>query len=166
MSSYSAAIKEAFATAKSNIAIIDSIEVSHPSITSGSLYLVNDLEDLTLTLETGVPILFSATGFQIQMPAKTEQGFQDLTILIDNTDLQVSDFLKETLAYPDEPVTIKYRPYMSNDLTTPQMNPPLVLYLSGARISAKTVSATATFADVINKTFPSELYTKENFPAL
>lgn len=166
MSGYTDAIKEAFATANSKVAILETIEVSHPAIPSGSLYLVKDWQDLTFTLETGIQQLFTAAGFEIQMPARSEQGIQDLTILIDNTDLQVSDFIKETLNFPNEPVTIKYRPYMSNDLTTPQMDPPLVLYLSGARISAKSVSATATFADIINKTFPNELYTKERFPAL
>ena len=165
MSSYTEVIKEAFATARSDVAILDTIEIGHPSLPT-PLFLIRDFEDRVCGLEGGGTQLFTAAGFSIEMPSKDEKGFQDLSIAVDNTNRIASDFLKSTLDYPNESVTVKYRPYLSNDLSTPQMDPPLVLYLSNARITAEGVVATATFADIINKTFPNQLYTKERFPAL
>lgn len=165
-SDYSEAIKEAFATAKSDVAILDTLEISHPSLTDGSLFLVRDFSAQTLGLETGTFQEFEPAGFQIELPARDNKGIQDLSIAIDNTDRRVSDFVKRTLEFPNESIEITYRPYLSNDLSTPQMDPPLVLYVSNVSIGVSNVTATATFADVLNKTFPSEIYTKTRFPAL
>lgn len=165
MSSYSEAIKEAFATARTDLAIVDTIEIYHPSIAE-RIYLVRDFNDQTFTLETGQDQLFTAGGFTVQLPSKTDKGIQNLNIAIDNTDRRASNFSKESLKYPNESIQVIYRPYLSNDFSQPQMNPPLVLFLSNIDIKVLTVSATASFADIINKPFPSNLYTPARFPAL
>ena len=64
------------------------------------------------------------------------------------------------------PVEIIYRPYLSTDLTQSQMIPPLVLYLKDIQITAAQIVGRATFMDVVNKKFPTELYTRARFPGL
>jgi len=172
MASYQEAIAEAFATAKSDVAILDTLEIRHPSIsltgltTQESIFLVRDFDDKWMTLETDETKLFTAAGFQIKLPNRNDKGVQDLNFSIDNTDLLVSDFFQRTLDFPNEHVELVYRPYLSNDLSQPQMDPPLILYVSSVQISVSGVSGTATFADILNKAFPSNNYTKTRFPAL
>lgn len=164
---YTEAIKEAFATAQSNVAIIDTIEVYHPSLLpEQTLYLVKDIVNREMTLENDEVKTFVACGFAINLPEKSSEGLQDLLITIDNTDRAASDFIQAALEMPNEPIQIIYRPYLSNDFSAPQLDPPLVLYLSEVSINRFDVSGRASFADVINKQFLTERYTADRFPAL
>ena len=159
------AIKEAYALAPSTTTVLDTIEISHPSVEGGSLYLVRAIEPLTLTLETGAQKIFEPVGFQFTLPAAGENGRQDMQISIDNVDRRISDFIEKAKNYY-EPVKVTYRPYLSSDLTTPQMNPPLVLSLQDVSVTVQAVSGRASFADVLNQKFPKEYYTRKRFPSL
>lgn len=131
-----------------------------------AFYLVKDLQGHNMTLENNETKYFEASGFKIELPEKNEEGVQDLTIAIDNTDLKVSDFIKEALKIPNQPIQIKYRPYLSNDFSRPQLDPPLVLYLSEVSIDRFEVTGRASFADILNKKFLTEKYTATRFPGL
>lgn len=161
---YEDAIIEAFAMANSDIVILETLEFVFAP-TDDRILIVNNTVDIVATLETAEVVTFKAVGVKIKLPARNEDGFQDLTISIDNTNFEASDFLEKTLAY-DDPVLCYYRPYLSNDLTMPQMNPPLTLYITDADISSEVVTVRASFADFLNKPFLSEKYTREHFPAL
>ena len=158
------AIKEAYALAPSNIVVIETLELTHPSV-GGSLYMVQDRVPLTLTLETGKSVEFEPVPFRFTLPSAGENGRQELRLAIDNIDRRVSDFVNQAKDYP-EPVKVIYRPYLSNDFTKPQMNPPLSLSLQQISMTVVEVSGRATFADILNKKFPSELYTRRRFPSL
>lgn len=158
------AIKEAYAVCPSDVAVLETLEISHPSI-GGTIYLVKNREDLTLTLEDDTEHIFEGVGFRMTLPSSGDNGSQSLTLAIDNVDRRVSDFLNTAKNYPD-PVTVKYRPYLSSDLTTPQMNPPLVLFLTDVMVNVFEVSGKASFADILNKKFPTELYTRARFPSI
>jgi hypothetical protein len=159
------AIKEAYATAASNVAVLETIEIAHPSLPSGSIFLVQNREDITFTLEDTSTQLFQAAGFSITPPSMGDTGLQELSLSIDNVDRQVSDFI-DLVKESSDPVTVIYRPYLSNDPTTPQMVPPLTLFLTDVTIDLFKVSAKATFFDIINKKAPSEIYTRFRFPSL
>lgn len=161
---YNAAIKEAFALASSDIVILETLELVFAP-TSSRFLLVSNTVDITATLETAEVVTFKAVGMKVKLPAKNKDGFQDLSITISNTNLEASDFLENTLLF-DDPVICYYRPYLANDLSTPQVNPPLILYLSDAEITSEYVTVRASFADFLNKPFLSEKYTKNAFPAL
>ncbi len=161
--SYQAAVKEAFALAQPT-AIIDTLEIWLEPVEE-KIYLCCNTVDLVCTLETAEVVTFVATGAKIELPSKDNKGFQELLIAMANTNLVVSDFLQMALAF-DTPVNCNYRPYLANNLTAPQMIPPLVLTISEAAITAERVDAKATFADILNKKFLSEKYTLTNFPAL
>jgi hypothetical protein len=163
---YSEAIKEAYASAPTDIVVIDTLEISHPALPGGSMWLSKTMVDYTLTLEDGVTNqLFSATGFEFKLPAAGENGLQELNIVIDNVDRRVSEFMN---AVKDSkyPVKLTYRPYLSTDLTAPQLDPPLVLNVTDVKADVFKVTARATFADLLNKKHPLQMYTRARFPSL
>lgn len=171
MSSLQAAIEEAYATARSDVAEIESIEISHPSLVGG-VFLVKSMTDLSLKLEDGYknttpgPVqLFTACGFRLRRPALNADGLQEIQISIDNVDRRISDFLAQTTNFTTK-VSCLYRIHLSNNLMSPQLIPPLELALTDVEVGLMEVSARASFADLVNQPFPSWYYYRSRFPGL
>jgi len=162
--SLSDAIKEAFASAPTTKVVLNTLEIVQEGV-QDPVYIVQALRPVTAKDENGVTKTFQPCGFQFSLPPSTEEGFQSLNIAIDNIGRRVSNFVETAQSQP-VPVQVIYRPYLSDDLTQPQMVPPLVLYLKNVKITALQVQGTASFMDIVNKKFPSELYTRERFPGL
>lgn len=160
----STAIREAYAACPRNVVVLETLEVRHASLAT-PLYLVRALDDVTATLETSESVTFRACGFSLSLPATGPDGLQELTIVVDNTDRAVSDFLLGTLDL-DQPVELVYRPYLATDLTGPEMDPPLRLEVRDATIGAVDVTVRATFHNLQNAAFPREYYSRQRFPAL
>jgi hypothetical protein len=158
------AIKEAFASCPSNKVIYDTLEIRQTGI-QDPVYIVKAFQPITATDENGNVRVFEAVGFQFILPPTDDQGYQSLSISIDNVSRRVLDFV-EAAKSEKVPVEMVYRPFLSDDLSRPQMIPPLLLYLKDIRITDMQVNGKATFMDVVNKKFPSELYTRERFPSL
>lgn len=164
--SWTEAIKEAFASAPQGQVLLDTIEVSHSQLAGQTKYFVRAYQDYDLTLEDGVTVqTFTAFAFDITLPPAGDKGIQDLRVQFDNIDRSVGDFFNAAKEHR-EPVVLKYRPYLSTDLTTPQMNPPLQLNLVDVKITIEKVTARATFADLLNRKHPLELYTRARFKNL
>lgn len=163
-SSLTDAIKEAYAVAPTNIRVFETLEISHESIEE-PIRIVQDFRALTATLETSEEVTFQPVWFNFTLPAATESGRQDLSLSIDNINREVSDFVNLAKEYVT-PVTIIYRPYLSSNLSQPQLDPPLRLTLQDVSISLLTVSGKAIFADVVNKKWPTEFYTRARFPSI
>jgi hypothetical protein len=161
-----AALKEAYATARASAVILDTLQVSHVS-QAESLFLVSALVDYDLTLETDEVVTFKGCAFRITPPATGENGKQELGLVFDNVNREVSDFMHAAKSTPS-PVEITYRPYLLDNLTQPQLKTPLVLYLTDVVVTLFDVSGRASFADIINRPFParSQIYTRTRFPGL
>lgn len=159
----SQAIREAYASAQSDAFYLDTLEVAHPGI--ATMYLVADRVDHFLKLETGHVFQFMPCGFRFTLPATGENGIQELSLAIDNVERKPSDFIKQIVNSPDS-TTVTYRPYISTDLDNPAMNPPLILFLSDIIVTPVEVTARASFADVLNRSFLSKSYTRRAFPGL
>jgi len=158
------AIKEAFASAPTNVVVHHTIEIRQDGV-QPRIYLVRARHELVAQDEEGNTLTFEPAGFQFTLPPSSEEGFQSINIAIDNIDQRVTDFVK--LATSERtPVQVIYRPYLSTDLTQPQMDPPLVLYLRDIQANIMQVTGRATFMDVVNKRFPSILYSRDGFPGL
>jgi len=159
------AIKEAFASAPSSKHILDTLEISQVGVQS-TVYIVKSRLGITAYVEEDSdPHYFEPVGFQFRLPPGNEEGFRSLDISIDNVSQRVLSFI-ETARTTAVPVLVTYRPYMSDDLSAPQMSPPLVLVLKDIQITPFQVVGRATFMDLVNKPFPSKLYTREQFPSL
>ena len=162
------AIKEAYALAPSDKVIYDTLEIRQGDDSSevqDPIFIVRSARGIAAVDENGVPHEFLPMAFQFTLPPSSEEGFTSLGIAIDNIGRAVSDFI-EIAKSIEVPVKVIYRPYLSTDLSTPQMIPPLVLFLKDIQVTSEQVTARATFMDVINKKFPVELYVRSRFPAL
>jgi len=162
--SLTAALKEAYALAPTEVVILHTLQISHPALTS-DLFIVQDQVEHDFTLEDLSIETFEPVGFRFELPKIGDRGLQELTIAIDNVDRRITDFVN-TIKGQTGTTEVRYRPYLSTDLTTPQMIPPLLLFLKEISITAIEIQGRATFADIINKRFPSEWYTRDRFPSL
>lgn len=160
----SEALKEAYVVAPAAVSYINTIQISHSRM-SKPLYLVQGFFHRVMTLETEEEVTFNACAFDFKLPATDEGGLQEMEITIDNINNLVSDFCEQALSFPT-PVEILYRPYLSTDLTTPQMDPPLRLFLLDVQINESQVSGRAAPVDFLNLKFPVEHYDAGRFPAL
>jgi len=158
------AIKEAHAICPSEKNVIHTLEIRQTGIQLG-YFLSQTQTGINAFDEDGVEHTFLPCGFQFTLPPSDDDGFKSLSIAIDNIDRKASDFVEVARQYV-VPVEVIYRPYMSDDLTAPAMDPPLVLYLKDIQITALQVVGKCTFLDLVNKRFPSILYQRERFPSL
>jgi hypothetical protein len=164
MSSYSEALKEAYAIAPASKAVLHTIEIRQTGVQQ-PVYIVKSRRTWEARDEDGNLLQFLPVNFDFTLPAATEEGFQSLNLTVDNIGRRASDFA-EIAKTEEVPVTVIYRPYLSDDNTGPQMIPPLTLFLEDIQITELTVTGRATFMDIVNKKFPSEIYSRERFPSL
>lgn len=158
------AIKEAYTVCPSGELALDTLEVINP-VDGSSKYLVSDYTDHTFRLEDGRDQLFTACGFRMQLPAAGDNGVQQLDIAMDDINQELSDFLTAAKEARKE-IPLIYRPYLLSDPTTSQLNPPLRLFLKDVSVTPQQVQGAASFMDIINKKFPTEIYTRARFPSL
>jgi len=162
--SLSEAIKEAFAVAPTTKTIIHTLEINQTGI-QDSVFISQTRTGINAFDENGLEHTFQPSGFQFTLPPSDEDGYKSLNISIDNVNRVASDFV-ETAKGSVVPVQVIYRPYLSDDLSAPQMVPPLILYLKDVQITTLQVTGKCTFLDLVNQKFPSTLYQRENFPSL
>lgn len=157
------ALVEAYAVAPAAVVHLHTLELRHESM-SEPLYLIQGYRHRELKIiPGGAWVQFRACAFNFTLPATDDGGLQELNLTIDNTNNRVSDFCESAMNFP-APVEIYYRPYLSTDLETPLMIPPLRLFLKNVVVSEAQVSGTATPADFLNLKFPTELYSYPRFP--
>lgn len=164
MPSLEDAIKEAYASCPTSKVVLETLEIRQTGVQS-PIFIVKSRQTLTALDENGASRTFRPCGFQITLPPQNEEGFRSLNVAVDNVGREISDFVSAAMS-ENVPVEVVYRPYLSDDLTRPQMDPPLVLFLKELQITASQVTARATFMDLVNRKFPSDLYTRARFPSL
>lgn len=166
----SQAIKEAYAAAPADVVILHTLEFRHPAFTQ-PIRVVRDHADHTCTLEAaapvdgGLPVLFVGYAFDATLPDVTDGSAPEMQITIDNVSLEIENNIDAALQTADK-VEVTYRPYLSTDLSAPQMDPPLTLTIVSISANNYTVTARARMGDFANKKFPSEEYTATRFPGL
>lgn len=158
-------LKEAYTLAPKGVRYVETLTIEHPSLGADTIYLIKDTKDITCTLEDSSTHLFKKAGFRLNLPPTGDNGVQEMALQMDNTDRRITDFIKKAKEY-QAPVKVTFRPYLSTDFTTPQMNPPLTLNLTDIVVTETEISGKCTFADIINKQFLTELYTRFRFPGL
>lgn len=162
--SLSDVMKEAYALAPSSKTIIHTLEIRQTGV-QDTVYIAQSRREVVAYDENLIERTFEPIGFQFSLPPSTEDGIQTLNLAIDNVSRRLSDYI-ETALTQEVPVEVIYRPYDSTNLSGPQMNPPLVLYVKEINITLLQVNCTCTFMDLVNRPFPSELYTRDRFPTL
>lgn len=174
--SLEAALKEAYASAPSDVVILHTLEFRHPNFVDDanqptSIRVVLDHVDHTLRLESSAPlnpsqyVTFIRFAFDFTLPEVQNSATPEIIISMDNVSREIEDNLALAVASPYK-VEVTYRPYLTTDSTTPQMDPPLTLTLTSVEADDFKVTARASYGDASNKAFPSELYTASRFPGL
>lgn len=129
------------------------------------IFMVYAQKSYDLTLENGDVQTFEPVPFRFTLPGQNNQGLQDLNIAIDNIDKRIGQWIDEAAKY-NAPAIARYRPYLSTDLTTPQMVSPIELTITDIKKTETEVSGRASVADIVNLRFLRERYLRSRFPSL
>lgn len=174
--SLSDAIREAYASAPSDVVILHTLELRHPAFVDeagnpSAIRVVRDRVDLVARLEPNAPIdqgqdvRFVAMAFDLNLPAVDSMPVPAVEITLDNVSREVMGHL-DAAVQSQQMIEVTYRPYLSNDLSGPQMDPPLTLVLSFVEANPLRITARARMVDIGNKAFPGRTYTAKEFPGL
>ena len=121
---------------------------------------------LNLKREDGVNIAVERRWFKISVPPVNDRGVVAGSLDIENVDLAITDILK-SIEGTLNPIELTYRIYLSNSTHLPPLvNPPPVFYLSNAVISANLVRFKLVHPNLVNRNYPSRVYTISDFPQL
>jgi hypothetical protein len=172
----SEAIQEAYAHAPTDAIILHTLEIRHPDFRDENgnptaIRVVRDQLDLQARLEVDAPmdagaiVNFVAMGFDLDLPAVDTTPVPEIVVTLDNVSREIVRYL-DVAAESQSVIEITYRPYLSNDLEGPQMDPPITLILSEVDADVQRVTARARMMDIGNKAFPSRTYTAKEFPGL
>lgn len=162
---FTAAIKEAYATAKTGAVVIETIEISHSAWAANKL-ITNTGEEFSAFDENSVYKTFESSSFKVKRTSKDDQGRLIMTVDLDNTNLEIKTLVDLALTVNEYPV-LTYRVFLSTDITQPAEYP-LVLRVESMSATVTTASLQCTNEDDINLQFPRPDfdYKASNFPGL
>ena len=172
----SEALKEAYASAPSDVTILHTLELRHPTFFDDNgnrtaIRVVRDnishfctLED-TAPLDAGKTVEFIAMAFDLQLPPVETVPVPEITLTLDNVSTEIIQYLDNAIETQDM-IEMTYRPYLSDDKSCPQMNPPITLVITDIQVDVLKITATARMMDIGNKSFPAENYTVSKYPGL
>lgn len=143
---------------------LETLQLSHISW-ANDFWIVNDVYNWNFTLEDGNPQGFIALPFELKLPNKDTGGNQELQISICNIGMELMQLLEVAALFPAA-IDVTLRIFLDIPNSFPQNDPPMVLAISEVDADMQNVTATATRYDVINRPFPSRIYTMKEFPGL
>ena len=162
----SEALKEAYASAPSDVVILHTLELRHPAFkdengNSTAIRVVRDNVNHTCRLEDNAPldggkdVEFIALAFDLQLPPVENIPVPEISLSLDNVSTEIMRYLDQAIETQDM-IEMTYRPYLSSDLSYPQMDPPITLV----------ITEITRMMDIGNKSFPAENYTVKKYPGL
>ena len=172
----SEALKEAYASAPSEVVLLHTLELRHPAFVDDNgnptaIRIVRDNKNYICRLEDTAPlnpaeeVEFQALAFDLELPPVEAIPVPEITLSIDNVSTEIIKYLDRAVETQDM-IEMTYRPYLTNDLSTPQMDPPITLVITEVTADISKISATARMMDIGNKSFPAENYTVKKYPGL
>ena len=178
------ALKEAYASASVEEVILHTLEINHSAFTepvrvvrdfgelleASTVYGGLDIYGHLLTLEDDAPInageevQFVGLHFELELPAQAQNRLPELQIRLDNVTRDVSQYL-DAASELEEPLSLIYREYLlsSPDVVQFKLS---TLNIHKVTSTTNTVTMTAVFEDLTNKSFPSRVYSPDEFPGL
>ena len=130
----SEALKEAYASAPSDVILLHTLELRHPAFVDEignqtAIRVVRDNVNHTCTLEDTAPlnpgqaVEFTAMAFDLTLPPVEAIPVPEITLSIDNVSTEIIKYLDRAVETQDM-IEMTYRPYLTSDLSCPQMDPP------------------------------------------
>lgn len=168
----SAALRRAYASAPTDEVVYHTLEINHASF-SEPIRVVQGFEEIEGTLEADAPrdpstaVDFSALYFDFDLPPVRAEEVPFMEVRIRDASKLVVTPLEDAQENPS-PIEMIYRPFISSDLSQPQMTPPLILNFEKISVSTSEslVAGHATFNDFRNRGFPFVSYAPQLFPGL
>ena len=142
--------------------IIETLEISHTNFTK-TYYLCNYNENFTGDIPS--PTVFEPAGFRITLPTQNESGNETFNLVLDATDRVIIDELELAITTYNEPIDVKYRPFIFGD-STPQIDNPFTFKLFNVTYENGVVTGTGNLPEFNNYKFPRNVYKLTEFPAL
>lgn len=169
---WSEALKEAYATAPTDVVIVNTLELRHPAFTE-PIRVVADYVAIEALLESTAPlnpdeiVTFQPYQFDFQLPEVIDSGIPELIINIENISREIIRNIELAVPQTDK-VEVTYRAYLNTDLVShgPHNDPPLHLTITNIQAKSTTIESRASIVDFVNKKFPSEEYNDVRFPGL
>ena len=154
----SEALEEAYASNPSDVVILDTLELIHPDFkdedgNQAAVRVVRDNVNLRAFLEDDAPlnagqeVEFVALGFDLEFPPVNTTPVPEITVTLDNVGREIIKYL-DMAASSQDMIKMIYRPYLSTDLSVPQMIPPLTLVLSDVQANITKITAKARMMDI------------------
>lgn len=127
-------------------------------------YLCNGYEDITATTENGDTVEFKACAMDVALPARNDDGTQDLKFALCNVDGKVSTAIRNAINNLNS-ASLTYRSFISTDLAAPAAVP-YTLAIKSGYWTATEAQITAGYMNVLDTAWPRNRYTLNNFPGL
>lgn len=149
-----AMLEELFAS-ESDVVIFSCIKITHPEL-DHDLHFINSEENHVIAGQ-----LHIGFGFEITLPGDNADTVPQITITIQNIDLEIVKIIRELttppkisfyVVTPDEPDSIQAGPFK--------------MTLREASYNFQTVTLTCKWRDILNLNFPYHTFTPNRFPGL
>jgi hypothetical protein len=165
------AIKEAYASAPTDVVIYHTLELWHPAFIT-PIRVVRDYSNIDAMIEATAArnpsevVAFIGYAFEVVPPDQSSSGLPQCTIEIDNVSRDILAQIDAAIMQTD-PITVIYRAYLSDALTDgPENDPPLEMTITSITATPLRISATAGFVNLLDQRFPGIDYDLETFPGL
>jgi hypothetical protein len=166
----SEALHEAATIAPVETVILHTFELWHPSL-SEPIYVVNNFEALLATKEAdaerdaGAVVEFMAASIGLQRPTETELGeTPEMELVLTNVSGQVASAFRAARGSQASWEIIE-RLFATDDTTGPAQTP-MELIVSGAQITARTVTLRCSYGDPANIAIPRKTFRRRDYPGL
>lgn len=136
--------------------------LSHPTATTK--YLIDGSEEYE-GYYNGYLHLFQPVPVQIVLPSRDDSGRQDMGLVWCGIESEARSFLDQAIADPTSRISCFFSAFIMGS-TTPQIDPWEEFTLSNIMVDKDSVTAVATRADILNRTFPTEVYRVDRWPGL
>ena len=130
----------------------------------GQIGLVARLEE-DAPRNAGEYVAFLSLAFQLELPTEDAEQLQEIDVTLDNVGREIVEHL-DAANLSQLPVEVRYRPYISSDISQPRMDPPLMVELGPVEVDVFTAKGRARIFDIGQRAFPSESYTAKKYPGL
>lgn len=143
---------------------VECLTLSHPLFT-GDWNITNNPFLFTATTEIGTSITFEPYPFKASLAGTGESGNQDVEIAISSVVSTPIDEIEKASEDPTQQIQMVYRIWLLDKTEAPGY---VVdgLSISEININETQIVARASASDMLNRSFPSVLYTPAKFPGL
>lgn len=143
---------------------VECLSISHPQFTA-TWNITNSPYMMVATTEDGSQITFDPYPFKASMLGTGESGNQDIEITISNVEKTPVDEIERAAEDPTQQIQMVYRVWIESKLDSPGY---VVdgLSISEVSVTDTEIVARASASDMLNRAFPTVLYTPDKFPGL